>query len=565
MKEDMLPEIAYRKAASIEVPFIPHGSTIEVRYEGPKPETKTLKRGTVFIEGGRPLPCDILWERDVEVELRDGTKIYLDIFRPPGVSDIPAILAWSPYGKIIPSPPPPGVPVEWVSGLQKFEGPDPAYWCNHGYAVINVDVRGAYGSEGDIHFWGSVDAKDGYEVIEWVANRDWCNGKVVMSGNSWLAIAQWFIAAENPPHLAAIAPWEGWTDFYRADVLRGGILNVGFCEMVLSELRGRNRVEDIPYMAQRYPLMNTYWEDKSAKLERITVPAYVVASWTNPIHSWGTLEGFRRISSKEKWLRVHNTNEWYDYYTPENVEDLRRFFDYYLKGIENDWPKTPKVRLCILDPGGTDIINRPENEWPLARTQYRKLFLDAATGTLSPNPIPKESFIKYRADDGKSKAEFTMTFNEDTEVTGYLKLHLWVEAEGAMDMDLFVLVQKLDAKGDPLIQPTGIFPYLGPTGWLRVSHRELDPDRSTPWMPYHTHRTEQLLKPGEIVSCDILIWPVGMLWHKGQKLRLTIAGFNPVPSIRPEIPGPKTRNQGYHIIHTGGKFDSYLQIPVIPS
>ncbi|MEM2868308.1 MAG: CocE/NonD family hydrolase, partial [Candidatus Bathyarchaeia archaeon] len=308
-----------------------------------------------------------------------------------------------------------------------------------------------------------------------------------------------------------------------------------------------------------------YWEDKSAKLERITVPAYVVASWTNPIHSWGTLEGFRRISSKEKWLRVHNTNEWYDYYTPENVEDLRRFFDYYLKGIENDWPKTPKVRLCILDPGGTDIINRPENEWPLARTQYRKLFLDAATGTLSPNPIPKESFIKYRADDGKSKAEFTMTFNEDTEVTGYLKLHLWVEAEGAMDMDLFVLVQKLDAKGDPLIQPTGIFPYLGPTGWLRVSHRELDPDRSTPWMPYHTHRTEQLLKPGEIVSCDILIWPVGMLWHKGQKLRLTIAGFNPVPSIRPEIPGPKTRNQGYHIIHTGGKFDSYLQIPVIPS
>ncbi|MEM2719065.1 MAG: CocE/NonD family hydrolase C-terminal non-catalytic domain-containing protein, partial [Candidatus Bathyarchaeia archaeon] len=112
-------------------------------------------------------------------------------------------------------------------------------------------------------------------------------------------------------------------------------------------------------------------------------------------------------------------------------------------------------------------------------------------------------------------------------------------------------------------KPTKPFPYLGPTGWLRVSHRELDSVRSTLWRPCHAHRTEQLLKPGEIISCDILIWPVGMLWHKGQKLRLTIAGFNLVPPHLPETPEPKTRNQGYHIIWTGGKYDSYLQIPVV--
>jgi predicted acyl esterase len=564
LEQEPYPEVAYRKAAPVDVPFTPHGSTVQIRYEGPKRETKILKKGTVFIKGGCALPCDILWERDVAVKLRDGTSIYLDVFRPPDVSNVPAILSWSPYGKIIPTPPAIGVPVEWVSGLNKFEGPDPAYWCNHEYAVINVDVRGAYGSEGDIHFWGSVDSRDGYDVVEWIASQHWCNGNVGMSGNSWLAIAQWFIAAENPLHLAAIAPWEGVSDLYRQDILRGGIHNIGFNELVISTLRGKNRVEDVPYMTQKYPLMNPYWEDKSAKLENITVPAYVVASWTNSLHSLGTLEGFRRISSREKWLRVHNTNEWYDYYTPENVEDLRRFFDYYLKGIENEWPKTPKVRLCILNPGGTDIINRPENEWPLARTQYRKLFLDAATGTLSLYPVREESFVKYQADNGKSKADFTITFNEDTEITGYLKLHLWVEAEGAVDMDLFVLVQKLDAIGDPLTQPTGLFPYLGLTGWLRVSHREIDPERSTTWLPYHTHLREQLLKPGEIVACDILIWPTGMLWHKGQKLRLTIAGFNPVPLNRLGTPGPKTRNQGYHIIHMGGKFDSYLQIPVIP-
>jgi len=561
MEKKEYQNVIYRKASPLDAPSLP--IMRQVRYEGLRPERSILKKGTVFIDGGIPLNCDILWERDVGVKLRDGVMIYIDIFRPPESAKIPAILSWSPYGKHIPQDPPIGVPKQRVSGLQKFEGPDPAYWCNHGYAIINVDTRGAFSSEGDIHFWGKVDALDGKDVIEWLATQDWCNGRIGISGNSWLAIAQWFISAENPPHLAAIAPWEGLSNLYREDVLRGGIPNIGFNELIISSMRGKNYIEDIPAMVERYPFINDYWDDKSARLENINLPAYIVASWTNDLHTFGTLEGFRRISSKEKWLRIHNTHEWPDYYTPENVEDLRRFFDRYLKGINNGWENTPKIRLSVLDPGGKDIINRVETEWPLARTNYQKLYLDASTGKLSFNPIAQESSIKYRSDDGKGEAKFTIRFDKDIELTGYFNLKLWVEADGSNDMDIFVVVQKLDAQGNLLTSSTGIGQYQGPNGRLRVSHRELDSEKSTPWLPYHTHKREKLLRAGEIVSCEIPLWPTGMIWHKGEQLRILIAGYNPIAFHIPGIPGPITRNKGYHIIYTGGKYDSHLLIPVV--
>ena len=165
------------------------------------------------------LPCDIIVERDVEVPMRDGVKIYIDVYRPQGDAKVPAIIAWSPYGKkggfqtLDQLPMRAGVPVKILSDLQAWEAPDPAYWCDQGYAVVNVDARGAYMSEGDIHFWGSQEGRDGHDTIEWLASRDWCNGKVGLTGNSWLAIVQWFIAATRPPHLAAIAPWEGFLRF----------------------------------------------------------------------------------------------------------------------------------------------------------------------------------------------------------------------------------------------------------------------------------------------------------------------------------------------------------------
>ncbi|MBN2075261.1 MAG: CocE/NonD family hydrolase [Dehalococcoidales bacterium] len=552
-------EVAFRKAQPLDTKNrgieLQTSSKIEF-----KPGTTVLKTGTTFIEGGVALPCNIVWHRDVGVKMRDGTTIYADIFLPAGNEKVPAILSWSPYGKTVPQPAPPGVDPGAVSGLQKFEGPDPAYWCNHGYAIINVDARGSFYSEGDIYMWGTQSAEDCFDFIEWTAVQEWCTGKVAMSGNSWLGIIQWFAAVQNPPHLAAIAPWEGHIDLYRYDVLRGGIRDTAFNDFNISTQIGLNRIEDMAAMAEKYPLMNAYWKDKVPELEKISVPSYIVASWGG--HQ--TIDAFRRISSREKWLRVHNTGEWPDYY--EYTENLRRFFDHFLKGINNDWEKTPGVRLSILDPGGTDQVNRPEKEWPLSRTQYEKYYLDASMSSLSLSPVANEKAAHYKADDNQSELAFTLEFNEDTEFAGYVSLHLWIETDVADDADIFVLIQKLDADDKPV---PGGYGFIGPDGRLRASHRKLDTSQSTPWFPYHPHDAEELLTPGQPVPLDIEIRPIGMRWHKGEKLQLTIAGNNVLGRFRQgppggtNLPGPATRNKGNHIIHTGGSYDSYLLLPRI--
>jgi hypothetical protein len=554
-------EVLFRKAAPISDP--------EARYPGFNPSTTILKKGSVHGKEALPLPCDILFERDVPVALRDGTVIHTDIFRPVGGTGLPAIIAWSPYGKgygwfsLNRFPGRMGVPSSALSGLEKFEGPDPAYWCNHGYVIVNPDSRGAFMSQGDIQFWGTQEAQDGYDLVEWVAAREWSSGKVSLSGNSWLAISQWFIAALQPPHLAAIAPWEGLSDFYREHGTRGGIPDTGFNDLVMLHLYGNNRIEDLSGMIRKYPMMNSYWEGKAADLERIEVPAYVVASWTNELHTHGTFEGFRRLSSEHKWLRVHNTHEWFDYYASENVDDLRLFFDRYLKGIENGWEQTPRVRLSVLDPGGIDRVNRSESEFPLARTCYQPLCLDASTGRLSAEPVTHESVAHYRTD-SKGQAAFTIQFNQDTELTGYMKLRLWVEADGADDMDLFAFVQKLDGQGNFVPALVLAAPNFGSSGRLRVSHRQLDLSRSTPPEPYLTHTAEELLTPEQIVAVEIAIWPTAMLWHAGEQLRVIVAGHNLAGRHIPGLPEPKLRNKGDHIIHTGGKYDSYLLVPKIP-
>jgi putative CocE/NonD family hydrolase len=175
------------------------------------PGTRTLDAGFKIAPQFRSLPVDIVFEKDVAVELRDGVTIYIDVFGPGGSEKVPVIVAWSRYGKgqgtslsvmgvfgLV------GLSNGIVSGLEKFEGLDPAYRCAQGYAVCNPDIRGVVDSEGDSVLWDRQDGRDCYDLIEWLAEQEWCTGKVAMSGTSYLTVSQWFTAAEQPPHLAAI-------------------------------------------------------------------------------------------------------------------------------------------------------------------------------------------------------------------------------------------------------------------------------------------------------------------------------------------------------------------------
>lgn len=175
-----------------------------------EPGTRILPAGFQVQPCFLPLPVDIVFEKDVAVTLRDGVTIYVDVLRPAGAEKVPVIVAWSPYGKSRGNAPRYlqlfdvlGMDTSTVSGLMKFEGPDPAFWCAHGYAVCNPDPRGSFNSEGDIRVWSRQEGEDYHDLIEWLGVQGWCNGKVGTSGNSYLAISQWFAAAEQPPHLAA--------------------------------------------------------------------------------------------------------------------------------------------------------------------------------------------------------------------------------------------------------------------------------------------------------------------------------------------------------------------------
>ncbi|OGT79285.1 MAG: hypothetical protein A3H91_05430 [Gammaproteobacteria bacterium RIFCSPLOWO2_02_FULL_61_13] len=513
-------------------------------------------------------------ERDVAVAMRDGVKIYIDLFRSENAKGkLPTVIAWSPYGKSAPKggyerfENNGGVKAEWISKYAAFETPDPLYWTRQGYAFINADARGMWNSEGDATFWSADEARDFYDLIEWSAAQTWSNGKVGAAGVSYFAIVQWQVAALQPPHLAAINPWEGYSDSYRERARHGGMPEISFMPHWLAgNCYSRGRVEDVMAMIDEHPFFDAYWKSKAPDLSKIICPAYVVASWADQgLHTRGTLEGYKQMSSKHKWLEVHGRRKWEYYMRPDNVEKQRIFFDHFLKAPGDEISKWPKVNLEVRERFYVGAM-RAESGWPLARTRYTPLHIDAAASTLVKAPLAAEGALRYPAADGRALLEHR--FDADTELTGHMKLKLWVSTTEGDDMDLFIIVDKLDAAGK--VVPFCYFSVFedGPValGWLRVSHRELDPKRSTPYQPWLLHRRELRLKPNEVVPVEIEILASSTLFRRGESLRLTVQGRE---TYKPKQRGPEMkhgplRNRGEHVIHAGGKYDSHLLVPVIP-
>jgi len=551
-----------------------------------EPGTRTLPAGHQLAPPFLPLTSDVVLDKDVAVVMRDGVTIYTDVYRPAGDEKAPVIIAWSPYGKSHGSSPAVlgllgmlGLPPSTRSGYEKFEGPDPAYWCAQGYAVCNPDPRGIAHSEGDSVMFGRQEGEDCHDLVEWLAEQEWCSGKVAMSGTSYLAVAQWFTAAERPPHLAAINPWEGFSDIYRDLVMHGGMPDIGFAERLQNNsYAGRQRREDILAEAERSPLVDSMWDDKTPRFEQIDVSAYVVASYSNTLHAAGTFRAWREIASKDKWLRVHATQEWPDYYDHSNVEDLRRFFDHYLKGVDNGWGETPRVRYSLLDLTGGDRTHQPAESFPPAGVADTRYYLDARSRTLSTEAPDAPAEAAYDTQTAPGMVSFTLRFTEETELVGYPKVHLWAEARGADDMDLFVLVQKLDAHGSQLQQFTvpnhnaalhdlteqgaSVLRYKGSSGRLRASLRHLDETRSTDAVPAHTFDRVEKLADGEVVDLQVPLLPIGLVLRPGEQLRLIISCQNTLGPLMPMTRHYVAPNTGQHVVHTGGSQASYLQLPV---
>ena len=400
-----------------------------------------------------------------------------------------------------------------------------------------------------------------------------------MSGTSYLAFSQWFTAAEQPLHLAAINPWEGLSDAYRDLSMNGGMPDLHFTKRLQVNHVGNGKREDVYAQALRYPLANNeVWEDKIARFDKITVPAYVVASYSNTLHTAGTFRAWRKMASTEKWLRIHNTQEWPDYYEETNKEDLLRFFDYYLKGVKNGWETTPRVRYAIHDFEGGDRINLVAEQFPPENVNYQKYYLNGKSRSLNIDAISQEVPVVYDTQGEPGLASFTIRFDKETVMIGYPKAYLWVEAKEADDMDLFVQIHKLDKYGNHLQQfvvPNqgalmrdltecggSVLRYKGASGRLRVSARHLDNELSTDEVPAHSFDRVEKLRAGEIVAIEINLLPMGIVFYQGEQLRFVISSKNSLGAIMPGTPGFVPENKGQHIIHTGGIYSSYLQLPV---
>ncbi|KAJ5777725.1 hypothetical protein N7520_000971 [Penicillium odoratum] len=583
---------------NVEVPLeeLKEPDTNHGGYQPLNPRSEVLSKGTSTAPGRRILSCDILVEHDVSITVRDGCKLYADIYRPSNAPprSTPAILCWSPFGKKfngidslkLMTPWNLGIPDGTLSGLEKFEAPDPAQFVDRGYAIINVDSRGAFDSEGQMAIMGTQEAQDGYDVIEWLAQQPWCNGNVGMAGNSHLAIVQWFIAALQPPSLKAIAPWEGCGDLYREQFARGGIYGGDLFDHLIVKyiLRGRNGIESFRKMFQQHPLANDWWNDKRPDMTKINIPTYITGTWTNTMHGMGAIRGWMDVDTPHKWLRWHPYQEWYDIYAnQEGQEELLSFFDHYLKDIDNDWESTPKVRMAILKYGENQPLeNVIEEDFPIPRTVYRKAYLNVDGGLTLDTAPSKTGQISYNSEDPTDMAKFTYTFLERTQLVGLPKAVLYMRCEDLDDMDVFIVLSKLSASGEQLLnlnipwtnlpvskishipekERTEVILYQGPTGILRASNREIDPSRSMhPNWPFYTHEKEQKVQPGSVVQLEIGIWGMGVEYEAGESLQLCISGH--YQGISNFGTNEHVHNRGKHWVHVGGEYDSHLILPWI--
>ena len=517
-----------------------------------------------------PLPDAVKIERDVRVRMRDGVHLAATVYRPDREGRFPVILCVTAYGKdfgpdqysTLPNIMKAGLAVGTfhISDVTTWEGPDPGFWVPNGYVVMVADPRGFYESEGRPGLYSPEDVADYVDLIEWAGAQAWSSGAVGLNGVSYLAITQWMVASQaKPGPLKAIVPWEGLTDSLRDAMQQGGVPETRFLQ---GWLRGSLARGAGDYIVTHGPAMMDEAVRNPFPLENIDVPALICASWSNHgLHSRGSFEGYMRIASREKWLYTHGGPEWEAYYSPEALEWQKSFFDHFLKGAENGFEQRPRVRLEVRRTKEDHEV-RGEDAWPLAGTAFTPCHLDLERGSLVPE-APPERQSRILDADLKETAEFELRFDRRTEVTGPMALKLWVSARDTDDLDLFVAVRKFDREGREVhfYGKDGIRDGVVALGWLRVSQRHLDAERSRPWRPFLSHDRSEPVRPGEVVPVEIEILPSSTLFEAGESLRLVVGGREILEQLR--FGHDATVSRGRFALHAGGATPSHFLIPFV--
>ena len=564
-------------------------------------------------------------EWDVPIRMDDGLVLRADIFRPPGAGKYPVLLAYGPYGKLLHFED--GYVTAWrrmvethpdvaagsSNRYQSWEVADPEKWVPHGYACVRVDSRGCGRSPGYVEHWSMRETQDFAACIEWAGEQEWSNGKVGLTGISYYAINQWHVAALQPKHLAALCIWEGAADLYRDMVHHGGILCtflqnwydmqvktvqhglgrrghrsrmngawVSGPEELTAEELGANRYD--PYQdVIEHKLFDDYWKARAPDWSKVTVPLFSACNWGGQgLHPRGNLEGFVRAASTEKWLECHGIEHWTHYYTDYGRELQRQFFDHFLKREDSGWSSAPRVRLQVRHPGER-FVERHEAAWPLPRTNWTKYHLNPADTSLSPQS-PGSGTLSFRAL-GDGLTFVTPELEREMEITGPIAAKLNASST-TNDADLFLVLRVFAPDLKEVVFQGALDPHTPVAqGWLRASHRKLDPALSLPYRPYHTHDEVQELQPGAIYELDIEIWPTCITVPAGYRIALSVRGRDYVypggsggrlSNMKNEFTGcgpflhdnsrdrPVSIFGGTTTLHWGEGRENYVLLPIIP-
>jgi uncharacterized protein len=565
---------------------------------------------------------------DTPIVMDDGVVLRADVFRPLEGPPVPAIVSYGPYGKglrfadhhpdqwkrLIESQP--EVLVGSTGKYQAWETVDPEKWVPHGYACVRVDSRGAGRSPGFLDPHSAREIEDTSACVEWAGTQPWSTGKVAMLGLSYYATNGWRVAATDspPPHLAAVCGWEGSGDAYRESGRHGGILSpwvqnwwasrilplqhgygergqrcpntgelVAGPETLTDEELAANRADAVSDR-QGEVLDGEWTRSRSVHWEKITVPILSAGNWGGAaLHLRGNVEAYMRASTTEKWLEIHTLEHWTHFYSDYGLDIQRRFLNRYLKDDDTGWRDQSKVTLNVRRPG--EVVElRGEADWPIPDTRWTRVYLGIQNRELSQHAPEDAGSASFDAL-GDGLLFLTPPIPEEVEITGPVAAKLFLSSSTS-DADLFFVLHVFDPDGREVTFQGAMDPLstVG-KGWLRASHRKLDPELTREYRPYHTHDEIQPLEPGEMYELDAEIWPTCIVVPVGYRIGLSILGRDYFHKVSAEFDNfgadvprngsggflhndpndrPPSVYGGVTTVHSGPDQPSHLLVPVIP-
>ena len=529
------------------------------------------------------------------VSVRDGTRLALDLFLPTqdgkvAAGKLPVVWMHTPYNRRTTN-----------DGLTAANYPGKALQLvKYGYAVAVVDFRGLYASFGrnagyNRGEWQDAARFDAYDITEWLAKQPWSNGKVGMWGCSATGGSQMQALSTAPPSLKAIFPMSCEWDVY-AFVASGGITPRNGPTMMMRggsrEERDRSAVAidgdtdgqllraaigehernletagAVPFRDSVSAEFGNAWWAKSSPhnyadvINRSGIAVYAAVNWAEGFTGHGPAYTFNNLRTPRKivlgpgkhcdWATVLKDTGF------DIVTEERRFFDYWLRGIDNGVMREPAVTYYTYN-APRERAWRTSATWPLAGEKRTTYWLGAGSlATAAPTSGARETSMPVGyATDGEAFWTSGMSFRSeplprDTELTGHASATLWIASSGT-DADI---IARLDD-----VAPDGTHVYVGVEGKLRASLRATAKapyeTMGLPWHPF-TRASEKMLVPGEPVEAQFEFLPTSYIVKAGHRIRLTLQ-FADARSTEKVDPAPRIT-----VFH-GPDQPSRIELPVIP-